>query len=796
MLHSNLYLAYDYYTMEVIKRDGTREPILFDKITEKVERLMEGLQIEPVEITKRVAQSVRDGMKTTEIDALVAEVAASMTPLHPDYAILAGRIAADDLQRHTLSSFSETIEKLYHYIHPKNGQPFPLIAEDVYNIVKANKEVLDNAIDYSRDLNYDYFGFKTLEKSYLLKMNKEVVERPQHLIMRVALGIHKNDVQSALRTYDMMSRGLFTHASATLFNSGTTQPQMSSCFLVAMKEDSLDGIYDTLKQTALISKSGSGLSVHIHNIRSKGSYIKGNNGVSSGIIPMLRVFNETARYVDQAGKRKGVFAIYLEPWHADIFEFLDLRKNHGKEEMRARDLFYGLWVPDLFMERVKTDGEWSLFDPAVAPGLADLYGDEFKNVYERYEREGKAEQTVKARELWMKVLEAQIETGTPYIGYKDAVNKKTNQQNIGVIKSSNLCHEIFEVSTPEETAVCNLASVALPKMVKDGEFDHALLYEVAYQAIFNMNRVIDQNHYPVEETKTSNMRHRPLGLGVQGLADAFIMMRYPFDSEKARELNREIFETMYFAALSASCDIAEKDGAYETYQGSPISRGILQFDMWGVTPTKRWDWAALRNKIQQHGIRNSLLIALMPTATSGQILGNNECFEPYTSNLYLRRVLSGEFIIVNKHLVRDLEALGMWNKDIRDKIIMHDGSIQNIAEIPEDIRDLYKTSWELSMKSIIDMAADRGAYVCQGQSMNLFVSNPNFAKLTSMHFYAWEKGLKTGMYYLRTKAASAAVKFTVEAAENPKQTVSTEEQKMKDLVCSLENPEACEACSA
>lgn len=782
--------------MEIIKRNGTREPIMLDKITLAVERLEEGLKVEPVEITKRVALSVADGMTTKSLDSLVAETAASMTPIHPDYGLLAGRLAASNLHKATSDSFSETIDRLFKYIHPKNGLPFPLISEEVHGIIQKNKERLDAAIDYSKDMTYDFFAFKTLEKSYLLKMDGETVERPQQLLMRVAIGIHKNDIESALRTYEMMSEGLFTHASPTLFNAGTVQPQMSSCFLAAMKDDSLDGIYDTLKQVSLISKSGSGLAIHIHNIRSKGSFIKGNNGVSAGIVPMLRVFNETARYVDQAGKRRGAFAIYLEPWHADIFEFLDLRKNHGKEEMRARDLFYGLWVPDLFMQRVKEDGTWSLMDPSVSPGLADVYGDEFTALYEKYEAEGKVERTVKARELWFKVIEAQIETGTPYIGYKDAINQKSNQKNIGVIKSSNLCHEIFEVSTPEETAVCNLASIALPKMVKEGRFDHQYLYEVAYQAVFNMNRVIDNNHYPVPETKLSNTRHRPVGLGVQGLADVFIMLRYPFDSEKARTLNKEIFETMYYGALNASADLAAVEGAYETFEGSPAAEGKLQFDLWGVTPSNRWDWGVVREKIASSGLRNSLLIALMPTATTGQILGNNECFEPYTSNLYLRRVLSGEFVIVNKHLVRDLESLGLWSDAVRNKIMAADGSVQQITEIPEDIRDIYKTSWEISQKTIIDLAADRGAFVCQGQSMNLFVRDPNFAKMTSMHFYAWEKGLKTGMYYLRTQAASQAVKFTLDQAAKAADTPTIDEQNKIDMLCSLNEPDNCEACGS
>ncbi len=787
--------------MEVIKRNGTREPIMLDKITERVENLSYGLKVEPVEITKKVAVSVIDSMTTKDLDVLVAETAASMTPVHPDYGFLAGRIAASDLQKNTSNSFSDTVTELFHHIHPKSGTPFPLVSEEFFECVMRNKEVFDAMVVHERDLGYDFFAFKTLEKAYLLKVNGKTLERPQYLCMRVAIGIHHDDIENVRKTYEMMSEKYFTHASPTLFNAGTRQAQMSSCFLVAMKDDSLDGIYDTLKQVAMISKSGSGLSVHVHNIRSKGSIIKGNNGVSAGIVPMLRVFNETARYVDQAGKRKGAFAIYLEPWHADIFEFLDLRKNHGKEEMRARDLFYGLWVSDLFMQRVKDDKDWSLFDPVVAPGLSDVFGQEFEDLYHKYELEGKSARVVKARDLWFKVLEAQIETGTPYIGYKDAVNKKSNQKNIGVIKSSNLCHEIFEVSTPDESAVCNLASVALPKFIKDGIFDHNKLYEVAYQAVLNMNRVIDRNQYPVPETERSNRRHRPVGLGIQGLADAFILMRFPFESDKARQLNKEIFETMYYASLTASADLSEKEGPYETFAGSPASQGILQFDLWGAIPTSRWDFATLKERIKKVGLRNSLLIALMPTATTGQILGNNECFEPYTSNLYVRRVLSGEFVIVNKHLVEDLEKIDMWNPEMKNKIMAHNGSVQNILEIPEHLRELYKTAWEVSMKTVIDMAAERGAYVCQGQSMNLFVKDPNFAKLTSMHFYAWERGLKTGMYYLRTQAASKATQFTVDHTAANTNTpveniVMTEEERVKEMVCSLDNPESCEACGS
>ncbi|MDB5090661.1 MAG: ribonucleoside-diphosphate reductase subunit alpha [Mucilaginibacter sp.] len=751
--------------MFVVKRDGKKESVKFDKITARIEKLCYGFQlVDPIDVAKKVIEGLFDGVTTSELDNLAAETAASLTTKHPDYALLASRIAVSNLHKNTIKSFSETMRLLHTYIDPKTGKDASLLADDVWEVIEKNAELLDSSIIYDRDFGFDYFGFKTLEKSYLLKLDGKIAERPQHLFMRVSVGIHKEDVESAIKTYHLMSERWFTHATPTLFNAGTPKPQMSSCFLLTMKDDSIDGIYDTLKQTAKISQSAGGIGLSIHNVRATGSYISGTNGTSNGIIPMLRVFNDTARYVDQGGgKRKGAFAIYLEPWHADIFEFLDLRKNHGKEEMRARDLFYALWVSDLFMQRVEANEEWSLFCPHEAPGLADCWGKEFEKLYKRYEKEGRARKVVKAQELWFAVLDAQVETGTPYLLYKDAANGKSNQQNLGTIKSSNLCTEIIEYTSPDEIAVCNLASLALPRFVKEGVFDHDKLYEVTYQATLNLNKIIDGNYYPVKEAEYSNLRHRPIGLGVQGLADAFIMLRLPFESEGAKKLNKEIFETIYFASMTASKDLAIKDGPYETFKGSPLSKGQFQFDLWKVKPESgRWDWENLRLDVMNHGVRNSLLVAPMPTASTSQILGNNECFEPYTSNIYTRRVLSGEFVIVNKHLLRDLVNLGLWTGGMKDKIITANGSIQDIAEIPADIKELYKTVWEIKMRTIIDMAADRGAYICQSQSLNLFINSPNASKLTSMHFYAWKKGLKTGMYYLRTQAASQAVKFTVE----------------------------------
>lgn len=792
--------------MFVVKRDGKRESVKFDKITARIEKLCYGLNpalVDPIDVAKKVIEGLFDGVTTSELDNLAAETAASLTTKHPDYALLASRIAVSNLHKNTTKSFSETMRKLYEYHDPKTGKPASLISDDVWHVIEANAEVLDSTIIYDRDFGFDYFGFKTLEKSYLLKLDGKIAERPQHLFMRVSIGIHKEDVESAIATYNLMSERWFTHATPTLFNAGTPKPQMSSCFLLTMKDDSIDGIYDTLKQTAKISQSAGGIGLSIHNVRATGSYISGTNGTSNGIIPMLRVFNDTARYVDQGGgKRKGAFAIYLEPWHADIFEFLDLRKNHGKEEMRARDLFYALWVSDLFMERVEANEDWSLFCPHEAPGLADCWGKEFEKLYKKYEKEGRARKTVKAQELWFAILDAQVETGTPYLLYKDAANGKSNQQNLGTIKSSNLCTEIIEYTSSDEVAVCNLASLALPRFVNEGFFDHQKLYEVTYQVTVNLNKIIDNNYYPVEEARTSNLRHRPVGLGVQGLADAFIKLRLPFESEEAKKLNKEIFETIYFAAMTASKDLAIKDGPYETFKGSPLSKGQFQFDLWGVKPeSARWDWENLRLDVMNHGVRNSLLVAPMPTASTSQILGNNECFEPYTSNIYTRRVLSGEFIIVNKHLLRDLVNLGLWTPAMKDKIIAANGSIQDIAEIPENIKELYKTVWEIKMRNIIDMAADRGAYICQSQSLNLFINSPNASKLTSMHFYAWKKGLKTGMYYLRTQAASQAVKFTVEnqGGKNMEPVIPELVDQIADEIpagptCSME--EGCVTCSA
>ncbi|MFN8406685.1 MAG: ribonucleoside-diphosphate reductase subunit alpha [Sphingobacteriaceae bacterium] len=792
--------------MFVIKRNGKKETVKFNKITARIEKLCYGLNVplvDPIDVAKKVIEGLYDGVTTSELDNLAAETAASLTTKHPDYALLASRIAVSNLHKNTLKSFSQTMKQLYGYIDAKTGLRASLIADDVWEVIATHAELLDSTIIYDRDFGFDYFGFKTLERSYLLKLDGKIVERPQHLFMRVSVGIHKADIDQVIKTYHLMSERWFTHATPTLFNAGTPKSQMSSCFLLAMKDDSIDGIYDTLKQTAKISQSAGGIGLSIHNVRATGSYISGTNGTSNGIVPMLRVFNDTARYVDQGGgKRKGAFAIYLEPWHADIVEFLDLRKNHGKEEMRARDLFYALWICDLFMKRVETDGQWSLFCPHEAPGLHECFGQEFEALYERYEREGRARKTIKAQELWFAILDSQVETGTPYLLYKDAANSKSNQQNLGTIKSSNLCTEIMEYTSTDEVAVCNLASLALPRYVIDDVFDHHKLFEVTYQVALNLNRIIDNNYYPVVEAKTSNLRHRPIGLGVQGLADTFIQLRLPFESEEAKQLNKEIFETIYFAAMTASKDLAIKEGPYETFKGSPLSEGKFQFDLWNVEPASgRWNWEQLRQDVIKHGVRNSLLVAPMPTASTSQILGNNECFEPYTSNIYTRRVLSGEFIVVNKYLLRDLVELGLWNNDMKNKIINANGSIQDISEIPSPIKDLYKTVWEIKMRTIIDMAADRGAYICQSQSLNLFVSSPNASKLTSMHFYAWKKGLKTGMYYLRTQAASQAVKFTVEnqAGKTMEPVIPTHINQIADgipenAVCSME--EGCVTCSA
>lgn len=793
--------------MQVIKRSGKSEDVSFDKITARVKKLCYNLDtryVNYIEISKKVIQGLYDGVTTTELDNLAAETAATMAADHPDYAQLAARIAISNLHKNTDKSFAKTMKALYNYIDPKTGDKAGLISDEIYKIVWKNKDQLDSAIIYDRDYNFDFFGFKTLERSYLLRMDGEVVERPQHMLMRAAVGIHGEDIESAIETYRLMSDKWFIHATPTLFNAGTPKPQLSSCFLLSMTEDSISGIFETLTRCAKISQSAGGIGLSIHNIRAKGSYIKGTGGTSNGIIPMLRVYNDTARYVDQGGgKRKGAFAVYLEPWHADIFEFLDLKKNHGKEELRARDLFYAMWISDLFMERVKQNTDWSLFCPNECPDLFDTYGGEFEALYHKYEKEGKARKVVKAQDLWFAILESQIETGTPYILYKDAANRKSNQKNLGTIRSSNLCTEIMEYTSPDEVAVCNLASLSLPKFVKeDATYDFDELFNISRVVTRNLNKIIDVNYYPIEEARNSNMRHRPIGIGVQGLADAFILMRHPFDSEGAKQLNKDIFETIYFAALTESCAIAEKEGAYSTFEGSPASKGELQFDMWGVTPSDRWDWDGLRKKIKKHGLRNSLLLAPMPTASTSQILGNNECFEPYTANIYTRRTLSGEYIVVNKHLLKDLIRLGIWNDEMKHRLMAANGSIQSFDDIPQELKDMYKTVWEISQKVIIDMAADRGAYICQSQSMNLFVENPNFGKLSSMHFYAWQKGLKTGMYYLRSKAATDPIKFTVKqnakvaqnAAVDAGGSTIVEAPEGEGQACSLDDPD-CIMCS-
>ncbi len=792
--------------MLVLKRDGRRESVKFDKITARIDNLCNGLDtryIDPVDVAKKVISGLYDGVTTIELDNLASEIAASMATRHPDYAILAARIAISNLHKVTSQSFSNTMKRLYTYIDPKTDENASLVSKEAYEVIRKNAAKLDAAIDYSRDYTFDYFGFKTLERSYLLKVDGKIVERPQHMFMRVAVGIHMHDVDSAIETYNLLSEKWFIHATPTLFNASTPKPQMSSCFLLTMKDDSIPGIYDTLKQCAQISQSAGGIGLSIHNIRATGSYIKGTNGTSNGIIPMLKVFNDTARYVDQGGgKRKGAFAIYLEPWHSDIFDFLELKKNHGKEELRARDLFFALWISDLFMKKVEANENWSLFCPNEAPGLSDVYGDDFERLYEKYEKEGRARKTVKAQELWFAILESQVETGTPYMLYKDHANKKSNQKNLGTIKSSNLCTEIMEYTSADEVAVCNLASISLPKFVTEaGEFDHDRLFEITKVVTRNLNKIIDRNYYPVPEARNSNLRHRPIGIGVQGLADTFMKLRMPFDSEEARGLNKDIFETIYFAAMTASNELAKDLGPYETFKGSPASKGIFQFDMWGVEPSSgRWDWHSLKKEVKKSGIRNSLLLAPMPTASTSQILGNNECFEPITSNVYKRGTLSGEFIVVNKYLLKDLVEMGLWNEDLKNELISENGSVQNIEAIPLHLRELYKTSWEISQKSIIEMSADRGAFICQSQSLNVFMANPNFGKLTSMHFYAWKKGLKTGMYYLRTQAARDAIKYTVDTEKlkkKPEPQVGVNEQvepQTSGQACSIDDPD-CLSCS-
>lgn len=799
--------------MYVVKRDGRKEPVMFDKITDRIKKMSYGLSplVEPVKVAMRVIEGLYDGVTTSELDNLAAETAAAMTIAHPDYAQLAARIAVSNLHKNTKKSFSETMKDLYEYVNPRTGQKAPLLSDDVYKVIMLNAEELDSRVIYNRDFNYDYFGFKTLERSYLLKINGCIAERPQHMLMRVSVGIHLDDIKSVLETYELMSKKFFTHATPTLFNAGTPKPQMSSCFLLTMQDDSIDGIYDTLKQTAKISQSAGGIGLSIHNVRATGSYIRGTNGTSNGIVPMLRVFNDTARYVDQGGgKRKGSFAVYVEPWHADIYSFLDLKKNTGKEEMRARDLFYAMWIPDLFMKRVEQDATWTLMCPNECPGLYDVHSEVFDSLYLGYETAGKGRKTVRARELWEKILESQIETGTPYMLYKDAANRKSNQKNLGTIRSSNLCTEILEYTSKDEIAVCNLASISLPMFIEKNEFSHKKLFEVTKRVTRNLNKVIDRNYYPVKEAENSNLRHRPVGLGVQGLADAFIMLRMPFTSDEAKKLNQEIFETIYFAAVTASMELAKEEGPYSTFEGSPISEGQFQYNLWGLKDddlSGRWNWSKLRKDVMKHGVRNSLLLAPMPTASTSQILGNNEAFEPYTSNIYTRRVLSGEFIVVNKHLLKDLVSLGLWNEDVKQELMRHNGSVQNIDIIPEDIKELYKTVWEMSMKDIIDMSRHRGYFIDQSQSLNLFMQDASYAKLTSMHFYAWKSGLKTGMYYLRTKAAVDAIKFTLnnEKKETPisiQAPVAVEAIEVGDFRAMLEKsknaegPEDCEMCGS
>jgi ribonucleoside-diphosphate reductase alpha chain len=802
--------------MKVVKRDGSQESVKFDKISSRVRKLTYGLNnqyIDEIEIAKKVISGLYDGITTKQVDDLAAETAASFIPVHPDYSILASRICINRLHKTSHKKFSDTISELYNYIDEKTNLNASLISDHVYEIVMKHKKTLDAAIITDRDYNFDYFGFKTLEKSYLLKKNGQVIETPQHMYMRVAVGIWEGDIDNVLKTYDLLSQGFMTHATPTLFNAGTRRPQLSSCFLLTVDDDSIKGIYKTLSDVAMISQNAGGIGLAINNIRATGSYIKGTNGTSNGIIPMLRVFNETARYVDQGGgKRKGSFAIYLEPWHADVELFLDLRKNHGKEELRARDLFLALWIPDLFMKRVEANETWSLFSPDEVPDLQEIYGEQFEKAYLLAEEKGLARQTLNARDLWQKIVDSQIETGTPYMLYKDAANMKSNQQNLGTIKSSNLCTEIIEYTSKDEQAVCNLASIALPKFIKgltrrtksrakqNLSFDHKFLYDVVYQTTVNLNKVVDINFYPTEETNRSNMRHRPIGIGVQGMADTFAILEYPFISDDAKKLNKDIFETIYFAAMTASSDLAKKDGHYESYEHSPLSKGQFQFNLWNVnedTLSGMWDWKKLRKSVLKHGARNSLLIAPMPTASTAQILGNNESFEPFTSNIYTRRTLSGEYIVVNKHLVKELVRRDIWNEELKNQIIMNNGSVQGIDVIPGKLQEIYKTVWEISQKEVLNMSADRGVFICQSQSQNLFIPNVNAAKLTSAHFHAWKLGLKTGMYYLRTKAAYTAAKglgidTTAQVQKEPQQQIDTSE----GIACSLDDPESCISCGS
>lgn len=811
--------------MKVRKRDGSLEEMRYDKITRRIQHFCDDLNLEyvdPTLVTLKVTQGIYDGISTSELDVLAAETAASLVTSHSDYAKLAGRLAVSNLHKTTPKKFSQCIKELYSFNEPKTGVESSLISDEVHQFVIQNREVLDGAIRQERDLDFDYFGFKTLERSYLLKIGKRIVERPQYMYMRVAVGICNGDLDMALRIYDDLSQHFYTHATPTLFNAGTRRPQMSSCFLIGNKGDDIDGLFDTIKDVAKISKWAGGIGLHVHDVRAKGSYIKGTGGESDGLLPMMKTYNEVARWINQGGKRKGSFAVYLEPWHSDVFEFIDLRKNHGKEELRARDLFLAMWTPSLFMKRVEEDGDWSLFSPDEAPGLSDAYDDpfaftqEFTELYERYEKEGRARKVVKARKLMDAILTSQIETGTPYMLYKDAANYKSNQKNLGTIKSSNLCTEIIEYSSPDEQAVCNLASIALPKYILDGEFSHALLYEYVYQVVKNLNNVIDLNFYPTEETKKSNMKHRPVGLGVQGLADVFCMVKLPFESEEADRLQTEIFETIYFAALTSSKDLAIEHGPYESFEGSPLSQGKFQYELWGKSDkdtSGRWDWKSLRKDIVKHGVRNSLLVAPMPTASTAQILGNNEAFEPFTSNLYSRRTLGGEFIVINKHLVNELLERGLWSDELKKKLIMENGSVQNIPEIPVEVKEVYKTVWEMSQKRILTMAANRSIYIDQSQSLNLFIDNANKTKVLAAHIYGWKLGLKTGMYYLRTRSAVDPMKGlgidmseskpTKESQEvvNPTytQNINQEEEKLVEMALAskpTDSPFECEGCGS
>jgi ribonucleoside-diphosphate reductase alpha chain len=814
--------------MDIIKRNGSREPLKLEKISSRIKKLTYGLneRVDPDIVSTKVVSGLYDGVSSAELDQLSSETAASMVTVHPDFGKLAARIAITALYKDVEKDFSVIAKKLYDYINPKTGDKAGMISDEVYAVIQKYSQELDAMIVHDRDFNFDYFGFMTLRKSYLLKIDSQAAETPQHLYMRVAVGIWRENLEMVQKTYDMLSQGLFTHATPTLFNASTNRPQLSSCFLLDIDDDSIPGIYKTISDCALISQSAGGIGINIHKIRAKGSYIKGTNGYSNGIIPMLKVFNETARYVDQGGgKRKGSIAVYLEPWHGDIFDFLDLRKNQGKEELRARDLFLAMWIPDLFMKRVEADGDWSLFSPDQVPGLIDAYDSpdkkSFTELFEKYEAEGKALKTIKARELWEKILDSQVETGTPYMLYKDACNYKSNQKNLGTIKSSNLCTEILEYTDKNEIAVCNLASVALPKYVlipsgkvrekdkKLRKYDFKFLYDVVYQATVNLNQVIDVNFYPTPETKASNLKHRPIGLGVQGLADTFVMMGLPFESDEARKLNKDIFETIYFAALTASKDLAKKHGSYASFEGSPASQGLLQYDLWGLTENDlsgMWNFTALKEEIKQFGLRNSLLVAPMPTASTAQILGNNECFEPFTTNLYKRNTLSGEYAVINKHLVEDLVNLGIWSDNVRLKLFNENGSVQNIPEIPTDIKEVYKTVWEMKGKSILEMARDRSYFIDQSQSLNMFMAEPTPSKLSSAHMYGWKLGLKTGMYYLRVKPKAQALKglgidlssASIQEVEKPKEV-----EQMKDFnaeefaakVCSLSDPD-CESCGA